>query len=202
MSEISFFFESNDKGGYVDVLANSKLVLGNIVSQNAGSTNPGIYYQVGGGGLNGAFASALGTQATDVNRALQAAYDTKFGTGSWSRDSGNPPSPLPLTSLLVPVTASAHVGNYCVGMMYSVGPMLTSAGLTPTESALYTKIYADAATEIAQSATTIDGFRITHYSDPTSGFEISLVEDANFDFPLTSEPETDVTSSVLSVSRP
>ena len=47
MTEIPFIFESNDRGGYIDVLANSGLVPGAIVSQNAGSTNPGMYYQVG-----------------------------------------------------------------------------------------------------------------------------------------------------------
>jgi len=44
MSQIHFFIESNENGGYIDVLANSSLIPGALVSQNAGSTNLGIYY--------------------------------------------------------------------------------------------------------------------------------------------------------------
>ncbi len=164
MNEIRFLFESNDQGGYVDVLSNSELVSGPLVSQNAGSTNPGIYYQVGGGGLNGAFASALGTEADRVNKELKTAYDEKFGVGRWDKDSRQPPTPLPLTSLLVRVSPSAEVGNNVIGMVYSVGPMLTSAGLTANDCSLYTQIYADALHEIAANSTKIDGFRITMLS--------------------------------------
>ena len=107
------------------MLANSSLIPGAVVSQNAGSTNPGIYYQVGGGGLNGIFERALGPQqVVSVNNQLQIAYDAKLGEGRWAKDSKEPPSHLPLTSLLVPVEA----GNNCIGMMYSVGPMLTPMG--------------------------------------------------------------------------
>ena len=160
MTKIIFFFENNNKGDYVNVLANSDLVPGAIVSQNAGSTNLGIYYQVGGGGLNGVFAQALGTQVAGVNVELKEAYDAKFGDGSWVRDSRTPPSPLPLTSLLVAVSPSAHVGQNCIGMMYSVGPMLTAKGLIPSESSRYTQIYDDAMSAIAQSDKKIDGFRL------------------------------------------
>lgn len=159
--EIQFFFESNHNHGYVGVLANSELVSGAIVSQDAGSTNPGIYYQVGGGGLNGAFDAALGAQVNTVNKELQTAYDKKFGAGSWDKDSNNPPSPLPLTSLLVPVSPAAHVGDKITGIVYSVGPILTSAGLTPAMRSVYTQIYVDAMNQIAANSTKIDGFRIT-----------------------------------------
>jgi hypothetical protein len=53
--EIAFRFESTEERRYVGVLENSGLVSGTVVTQNAGSTNVGIYYQVGGGGLNGVF---------------------------------------------------------------------------------------------------------------------------------------------------
>jgi hypothetical protein len=55
---VAFRFESTEKGGYVGVLENSGLVSGTVVTQNAGSTNAGMYYQVGGGELNGVFHDA------------------------------------------------------------------------------------------------------------------------------------------------
>jgi hypothetical protein len=162
MSQIHFFFESNENGGYIDVLANSSFIPGSVVSQNAGSTNPGIYYQVGGGGLNGVFERALGPQqVVSVNNQLQIAYDAKFGEGKWAKDSKEPPSPFPLTSLLVPV----EVGNNCIGMMYSVGPMLARDGLTaPSEKSRYTQIYVDAMNEISQRDSNVNAFRITMLS--------------------------------------
>lgn len=165
MNQIRFFFESNEQGRYVDVLTNSSFISGAVVSQNAGSTNSDIYYQVGGGGLNGVFERALGPQqVVRVNNELKISYDAKFGEGRWAKDSKEPPSPLPLTSLLVPVEA----GNSCIGMMYSVGPMLTRDGLgAPAEMERYTQIYADAMHEIAQKGSEVYGFRITMLS---SGF--------------------------------
>jgi hypothetical protein len=162
MTQIQFFFESNEQGGYVDVLANSSFFSGAVVSQNAGSTNSDIYYQVGGRGLNGVFARVLGPQqVVGVNKELQIAYDAKYGAGRWAKDSVNPPSPIPLTSFLVPVKA----GNSCVGMMYSVGPQLTSDGLTaPADKNRYTQIYADAMYEIAHNESVVYGFRVTMLS--------------------------------------
>lgn len=164
MVQVSFFFESNPEGGYVNALSGSSLVFGSIVSQNAGSTNYGIYYQVGGGGLNGAFAKGLRSQITAVNEKLRTAYDEKFGNGCWAEHSNNPPSPPVLTSLLVSVQPSEEVEKECIGMMYSVGPRLTAAGLTSNEYARYTQIYRDAMSEIAQSDKKISGFRITMLS--------------------------------------
>jgi hypothetical protein len=164
LPEIQFLFESNDQGGYVDALANSALSTGSLVTQNAGSTNPGIYYQVGGGGLNGRFSAALGTEAQAVNRALQRAYDERFGAGRWKQDSTDPPTPLPLTSLLVPVSPSVHVGDRVAGLVYSVGPVLTSAGIAGPTAQVYTQIYLDAMEAIAASRTKISAFRITMLS--------------------------------------
>ena len=173
--DVQFYFESDRNHGYVPVLANSTLVSGSIVSQNAGSTNGTIYYQVGGGGLNGVFSNALGnndprrinnprTDLDDVNDELTEAYDRKFGAGSWQRDSNNPPSPVPLTSLLVQVRPGVNVGEKVVGMVYSVGPMLDPAGLTASLRSVYIAIYTDAMNEIAASPTKIDAFRITMLS--------------------------------------
>jgi hypothetical protein len=114
-----------------------------LVSQNAGSSNPGIYYQVGGGGLNLFVEQALGPDQTDqANHELVEAYDAKFGAGAWSRDQ-NAATP-PLTSLFVPVDAAkcAQAGGQLVGMIYSVGPQVTSAGIT--DEAQYRSIYSDA----------------------------------------------------------
>jgi hypothetical protein len=80
MNQIRFFFESNEQGRYVDVLADSPCISGAVVSQNTGSTNSGIYNQVGGVGLNGAFERALGPQqVARVNKELQISHDAMFG---------------------------------------------------------------------------------------------------------------------------
>jgi hypothetical protein len=163
---IRFRFESTEEGGWVDVLANSALVSGSVVTQNAGSTFPGIYYKVGGGGLNQVFFDELGGAegVKNVNAELEKAYDAKFGEGSWDRDSENPPSPAPLTSLLVPLKAASGVGDNVVGMVYSVGPVLSEAGLTGSLQSNYTQIYRDAMTAIAASTTRPHAFRITMLS--------------------------------------
>src|SRR5665213_987266 len=93
--KFEFRFEMNATGNYVGVLANSALVKGKIASQNAGSSNAGIYYQVGGGGVNGYFHDALhdpklldnvNEALDDVNKALVAAYDNRFGKDAWNQD--------------------------------------------------------------------------------------------------------------------
>lgn len=142
--EIHVRFESNG-GSYVPVLSNSTVAKGDLVSQNAGSSNGDIYYKVGGGGLNGFFRDALGTDQTKaVNDALEAAYEAKFGAGAWKRDQTRRAADPPLTSFLVPVDAAscAKAGNQIVGMIYSVGPKLTSVGITDEKQ--YRGIYTDA----------------------------------------------------------
>jgi hypothetical protein len=97
--------------------------------------------------VNGFFAAALGDgekseSETRANDALRVAYDAKFGDGAWQRDqkAANPP----LTSFFVPVDAArcAHAGDQIVGMVYSVGPKLRSAGITDEHE--YRSIYTDA----------------------------------------------------------
>ena len=162
MTDIRFYFESNDKHGYVGVIEKSPFIKGEIVSQNAGSTNPGIYYQVGGGGLNSAFSSALGSQVKVVNQKLVSEYNSLgIGSGSWEKDSSSPPNPLPLTSLLVPINPDDEHTDKTSAMMYSVGPVLNSSGLVAAELASYTRIYTDAMTRIANSDQSFAGFRIT-----------------------------------------
>ena len=91
--QINILFETSSSGDYVGVLKNSELVNGQIASQDAGSSNIGIYYQVGGGGVNGLFADALngakhvnaGPLCISVNAALHDAYDNQFGRRLESR---------------------------------------------------------------------------------------------------------------------
>jgi hypothetical protein len=170
-TNIQFLFESSENDKYVDVLADSELVSGSIVSQNAGSSDRGIYYQVGGGGLNGEFETALGGQVANVNAELRKAYDAEFGAGLYDKHSSDPLSlpPLdspPLGSVLVPVSPGPQVGTRVIGMVYSVGPKLdpSGAGLTAEIIPAYTRIYLDAMTRIALSPTKVDGFRITMLS--------------------------------------
>jgi len=125
--EFNLLFESSPKRGYVGVLADSALVKGLIASQDAGSSNGDIYYQIGGGGLNGFFASALGPMCAGVNRALVDAYDAHFGAGAWKADSEVGRRDR-LTSFYIPLAgprpALAQVGERVAGLVYSVGPVL------------------------------------------------------------------------------
>jgi hypothetical protein len=158
--EIHVRFESNN-GGYVGVLSNSNIAAGNLVSQNAGSSTLGIYYQVGGAGLNGRFMAALGPEQTDrVNKALEAAYNAKFHPRTWSVDKGNNSANPPLTSFLVPVDAAgcAQGQDQIVGMIYSVGPQLTKDGITDERQ--YRGIYIDAFAAVANANANAGGNRI------------------------------------------
>lgn len=176
---IRFRFESSETGRYVPTLGNSKIVSGAIATQNAGSSNVGIYYQVGGGGINGLFAAALTAagQLEAVNAALVHAYDARFGPGAWARDRDAPPgSSPPLTSLLIPLTPGVGpVGSAVTGMMYSVGPILGAQGIT--DAAAYAVIYTDAMAEISRSRAaghSLTGLRIAMLS---TGIYASRVDD-------------------------
>lgn len=168
-THVAFRFETSSSGGYVPILGDSHVVSGDIASQNAGSSNAGIYYQVGGGGLNGRFDSALTASGdlANANAALVTAYDASgLGSGSWSADNSNPPDPPPLTSFLIPVTSGAGpIGSHVVGMMYSVGPVLGKAGIT--DPAQYAQIYTDAMHRVKSyrdAGHSLDGLRITMLS--------------------------------------
>jgi hypothetical protein len=166
---IRFRFESSATRGYVPILGDSALVQGPIASQDAGSSNVGIYYQVGGGGLNYRFEQALQAagQLDAANAALVQAYDARFGPGAWARDapSGGGASP-PLTSFLIPLTPGAGpVGARVTGLMYSVGPVLGTQGIT--DPAAYAAIYADAMAEVGRyraAGHALAGLRITMLS--------------------------------------
>ena len=121
--QINILFETSSGGDYVGVLKNSELVNGQIASQDAGSSNSGIYYQVGGGGVNGLFADALngakhaikaGPLCISVNAALPVAYDNHFGKGAWSQDSSSGRGDR-LTSFYIPLPANAHTISHKVG---------------------------------------------------------------------------------------
>lgn len=174
-------FESDPKSHYINVLAESTVLLqGLVATQNAGSSNPGIYYRVGGGGRNGDFADGLGHSATDtVNQALAAAYDARFGAGSWQADQNTArqgrltsfyiPIPRPLPARDATDPKAPPVGDLIAGMVYSVGPVITGGKIADRDQ--YRGIYADALSSVAAvnaQATTpaerIEGLRLTMLS--------------------------------------
>ena len=174
---ISFDFESNSNEGYVGVLSDSNLIQGEIVTQNAGSSNFGIYYQVGGGGLNGIFESKLTPtgKLDQINKELIKRYEKKYGKGSYSRDL-TAGVQNKLTSFLIPVpNGQSGIGDNVTGMMYSVGPVLGHDGITNRSA--YSQIYTDSVQEIVDANQTngskIVGMRITMLS---TGIYAQLVD--------------------------
>jgi hypothetical protein len=171
-------FESTEAHDYVGVLDNTSVLKGLIASQDAGSTNSGIYYQIGGRGVNGFFASALGPSLTKtVNAALTAAYEARFGADSWKTDQRS--STPPRTSFYIPLPADASqkgnvVGQRVAGIVYSVGPVLS--GTKIPDPGQYLQIYLDALNAVAEEnksaaakatngkAERIEGLRMTMVS--------------------------------------
>lgn len=172
---VRFLYESSVTGEWVDVLSDSPLNQDSVASQNAGSSNAGIYYQVGGGFLNSVFATDLkkAGQLTSVNQALQAAYDAKYGSGSFAADSSAAsPRQDRLTSLIVPVSEGSPIGDNVYAMVYSVGPQLGLHGIVDRNA--YKQIYVDALNEIsrwnkANPKAVIKNFRITMVSTNAYG---------------------------------
>jgi hypothetical protein len=173
---LEFIFESTATGGWVPALGSSRHVNGAIASQNAGSINRGLYYQVGGGGMNGRFKKVLnearkinGTSQLDIaNAELKRAYDARYGAGAFDTDAGaSSPRSDRLTSFIVKLEPDgAHIGRDVVAMLYSVGPVLGRAGIVDKDG--YARIYCDGLKEIAawnkREATPIQGLRITMLS--------------------------------------
>lgn len=167
--KFNFLFETSPTNQYVGVLSDTHLLKGFIASQNAGSTNSGIYHQVGGGGVNLLFMNALGPSLTaSVNGDLVVAYDARFGKGAWQKDKTSQTPPL--TSFYIPLPAGkgANVGKKVAGMVYSVGPVIDDDHVTDRDQ--YRQIHVDALNELAsvnKSAATgakIEGLRITMLS--------------------------------------
>jgi len=167
---LNVMFESDAQSNYVNVLADSLLVKGWVATQNAGSTNPGIYYQVGGSGRNGDFATGFGNAlCSQVNKALVAAYDSRFGAGSWQADSDSGRDDR-LTSFYLPIPrpAPSSVGQRIAGMVYSVGPVINAGVIA--DRAQYRQIYADALDAVAAAnhgaalADRIEALRLTMLS--------------------------------------
>ena len=164
---INFIFESTAQGSYVDVLACSAKLEGCISTQNAGSSNAGIYYQVGGGGLNGIFTAALSNAGvlSDVNHELINCYNARYGEGSYDDDKDSA-SQERLTTLLVGLPRGSGIGSKVIAMSYSVGPKLSAEGITNRDQ--YAGIYRDAVAQCAGWNKTrdskIDALRITMLS--------------------------------------
>jgi hypothetical protein len=148
--QFNILFETSSTNDYVGVLQNSSLVQGKIVSQDAGSDDAGLYYQVAGEGVNGLFKKALAPKlCATVNADLKVAYDNRFGANAWTQDSGGRLDRL--TSFYVPLPPNAHsiglhVGNEVAGLVYSVGPRV--GGPVITDHKQYAQIYLDAFAEV------------------------------------------------------
>ena len=125
-------FESSAKKGWVGVVGRSIVGAGNIVTQNAGSNDVGIYYQVDGGGLNGTFKAELDadpSQLDDVNGALIDAYDDLYGDDSYTMDSVTTPQDKTKPAVVPLKSGQGRVAENVVAMLYSIGPKLPSDGL-------------------------------------------------------------------------
>lgn len=147
---IRILYETAKSGGWVGVLKNSPAQRGALVSQNAGSSDSALYYQVRGGTLNQEFQKALTAsgELAGVDQSLIAAYNAAFNN-SYAADA-NAGRGDRLTSFLIPLDASTHKGGKDVmAMMYSVGPKLGNAGLTKNIETVYQGIYEDAFNAIA-----------------------------------------------------
>ncbi len=160
---ITFLFETNG-ATFVDVLADSAVWPGIFASQNAGSSNPSIYYQVGGSGVNGQFFDAIASsgELDSVNQRLIDAYDRQFGVGAYQQDSARQRRDR-LTSLWIPLpSGKGKIGTKVAGMIYSVGPVLGVDGITDRLG--YAKIYEDAILAIQRAEPAIECLRIVMLS--------------------------------------
>lgn len=159
-----FRYESDTDQSWVPALSNSLVTGGSLAVQNAGSTSGSLYYQIGGGGLNGAVAHQLGSQLAVANDALKVAYDRRFGSGAYDHDAASQRQDR-CTSLLVPAASGCDgVGTNVDAIVYSVGPQLPNGVIEDEEA--YRQIYADAFQTLsdcnaAGGRSTIEAFRIT-----------------------------------------
>jgi hypothetical protein len=173
---VRFLYDSDPTGQYVNVVANSTVMpTGLIATQNAGSAKVGLYYQIGGLGLNLQFANqlVLAGQLDHINtNVLPNAYDAAYGAaGQWATDHAAKPTRQDrLTSVLIALQDGDPIGDRVVAMIYSAAPELGATLLSnATDAAQYTAIYMDALARIADWNTnhpkaTIEGFRITMLS--------------------------------------
>ena len=171
-------FESDAKLHYMNVLADSPVATGLVATQNAGSSNPGLYYRVGGGGRNGDFEAGFGPAlCQSINAALVTLYDQRFGQGSWEADKDSArqdrltsfyvpvPRPLPLPRPGPPVVP---IGDRIAAMVYSVGPVIDGGVIADRDQ--YRGIYAAALDSVAAAnrdavpAQRIDALRLTMLS--------------------------------------
>ena len=149
---------------WIPVFDDSTVSAGTLVTQDAGSTDVGMYYEVDGGGVNGEFKKALVASGglKDANDAIATAYKGKYGAGEYDKDSKSPTRQDRLTSFLIPVNPISPVGSTVLAMIYSAGPKLTGP---ITDTAGYKQIYADALAAIATwsvaNTTQVDNFRVT-----------------------------------------
>ena len=153
-----FLYQTGAKGDYFDVTADPTVAGGGgsglVATQNAGSAKSGIYYQLGGTGVNGVFTDRFtkaGLLAT-VQSDLGVAYDKHYGTGTFAADAKDDPTTKAprqdrLTSLLIPYNPAPPIDGNVIAMVYSAAPLLGPGGIT--DKAAYKQIYTDALDAIA-----------------------------------------------------
>lgn len=135
-------FEGSDKDFYPVTNKNEKEIT--TISQNSGSSNPGIFYQVGGGGVNGAFGFGFRQKGilTEVNDRLLIKLKEL-------QDDENVILTDPLPSIIVPLNDLDQ--ESVEGMLYSVGPVLSSEREFKLEHMKMIKnIYKDAISDILE----------------------------------------------------
>ena len=165
-NSLRVLYETGLNNSWVNVLSDSPVLKQPLVTQNAGSSDIGLFYQLGGGTLNSEFSTQLtkAHQQAKVNKDLIAAYNKHYPTpkNSYQSDSKNGRSDR-LTSLFIPLDNSAFKhGQNVWAMMYSVGPKLGTTGITDEPG--YQKIYEDAFTAIAdfnKGPNKLAAFRVT-----------------------------------------
>ncbi len=119
--KITLKFEGDN---FWPVLGNSQPSC-NLVTQNAGSVNPGLYYKVGGSGLNGTFADKFNEYCDGYVENINSYLDGKLEGSS---------TDLVYKSILVPfseikcnkVKNQEVIGDKVLGIMYSVGPNMSA----------------------------------------------------------------------------
>ncbi len=139
---IRFMYESDANGGWVKVLSNSTVSPGHLVSQDAGSNDSSMYYQISGGTLNQEFATELDAAGlkSNANKDLIAQYNKKYNN-EYDQDAKSARQDR-LTSFLVMLDSDSITGGSdVVAMMYSVGPKLGSKGIE--NELVYKQIYLD-----------------------------------------------------------
>jgi hypothetical protein len=168
--KINYEFESQD-GGFYPVTKKPTIVTGITATQNAGSINPGIYYKISGGGINGAFCK----QYKKCSNKLLEDLNKKIEDDAPEKDNFN------YQNILVPIPENdCDLAEY---MMYSVGPVMSGeTTFTEKNKEIIKNIYRDAMDIIIKHNNTLSEkhitcFRVTFLSTGVYGPNIDNIDD-------------------------